>query len=40
MSMAQACTVGLAIGHQETRAGGWDVLTCTDGLGGLLVVFI
>jgi hypothetical protein len=39
MSTAQACTV-LAIGHQETRAGARDVLTCADGLGRLLVVFV
>jgi hypothetical protein len=39
MSTAQACTV-LAIGHQETRAGARDVLTCADGLGRLFVVFV
>ena len=39
MSTAQACTV-LAIGHQETRAGARDVLTCADGLGSLFVVFV
>ena len=39
MSTAQACTV-LGIGHQETRAGARDVLTCADGLGSLFVVFV
>ena len=39
MSTAHACTV-LAIGHQETRAGARDVLTCADGLGRLFVIFV
>lgn len=40
MSTAQACTVVLAIGHQETRVGARDMLTCADGLGCLLIVFV
>ncbi len=40
MSTAHARTVLAIIGRQETRAGARVVLTCANGLDGLLVVFV